>query len=562
MSDIPCPIGHWAQAEPERPAIITSDATYTYRTHHEAVSGAAAQLSASGIEPGDVVAVSMPSPVEQIVAIMGIIRLGAVAAPLAPGIPDAVQSDRLGRIGAHRLLNESGIDAPSPSRISPARAGNATHSPPLKGDQGGCGAPQSGASADAALPHSHRSEEPEFRRRLHVTQPSPCRSVASAEAPLCGAQHPPALRATPFKGGLLAERSSRPSGSVPIPADRPATTVFTSGSSGEPKGAQHSYGNHYHAAQAANRNMPLVPDDRWLLSLGLHHVAGIAILFRCMVAGTAVAVPDDGDSLVESIERHDVTHLSLVSTQLYRLLGDDAARNPLARLKAILLGGGPIPQTLVKRALAWEWPIHTSYGLTETAAQIAATEPGAPLDTLLTSGRPLEPETIRTAADGEILVCGGGLFQGYLRDGRVERPDVGDGWFPTGDLGLFDAEGRLHVSGRKDSRFVCGGENVQPERIEQALCRVPGVVAALVVPLEDAEFGLIPVAFLRMDASAIPDPDTLRARLADKLERFSIPKRYLAWPEDLDAPASKADRAAFARLAALDARLAPDGTMQ
>ena len=121
------------------------------------------------------------------------------------------------------------------------------------------------------------------------------------------------------------------------------------------------------------------------------------------------------------------------------------------------------------------------------------------------------------------------------------RPETWAGW---------DSEGRLHVGGRKDNRFVCGGENIQPEAIERALCQVPGVVDALVVPVEDAEFGHVPVAFLRMDGVPIPAAEELRIRLAEQLERFSIPKRFLPWPEDIDIPASKVDRAAFARWAA------------
>ncbi|NIA13679.1 MAG: AMP-binding protein [Nitrospiraceae bacterium] len=457
MSDIPCPIAHWAQAEPERLAILTPDTCcYTYSAYHDAVGAVAAQLSGDGVQPGDVVAVSSPSPAEQILAMMGIMRLGAIAAPVALRIPSAARSDRLRRIGARRLLTEGGIDIAGPPRATNA---------------------------------------------------------------------------------------------VRMPTDHPATIVFTSGTSGEPKAALHAYGNHYHAAQAANRNMPLAPGDRWLLSLGLHHVAGIAILFRCMVAGAAIVAPDVGGGIVEAVERYGVTHCSLVSTQLYRLLGDSAAHSALAGMKGILLGGGAISEALIRRAVARGWPIHTSYGLTETAAQIAATEPGAPLDTLITSGRPLQPGTIRIAEDGEILVRGDGLFQGYLRDGRVERPEVEEGWFPTGDLGRFDSEGRLHVGGRKDNRFVCGGENIQPEGLERALCRVPGVVDALVVPIEDAEFGHIPVAFLRMDGGPIPSPDKLRTHLVGELERFSIPKRFLAWPKDIDDDVSKADRAAFARRA-------------
>ncbi|MBN2311192.1 MAG: o-succinylbenzoate--CoA ligase [Candidatus Hydrogenedentes bacterium] len=323
-------------------------------------------------------------------------------------------------------------------------------------------------------------------------------------------------------------------GSEPAHEDeRPATVVFTSGSSGEPKPAVLTLGSHWANAAASNANIPVRPGDCWLLSLPFHHVSGQGTLFRCMLGGGAVGVPTPGQDLAEAIRHCGATHVSLVATQLGRLLASDAGRSALQGLKAVLLGGSAIPEPLIREAVACRVPIHTTYGLTETASQVTTTEPGAGLDTLLTSGRPLTRGTVRIADDGEILVRGDTLFAGYLRNGRIEPPVLHGGWFATGDLGSMDEAGRLGVSGRRDSRFVSGGENIQPEEIERHLCAVSGVIEAVVVPVADDEYGARPAAFIRTERPV--SGEALAARLAERLPRFKIPVRFLPWPEEAGA---------------------------
>jgi len=338
-------------------------------------------------------------------------------------------------------------------------------------------------------------------------------------------------------------------GEARIDERQPATIVFTSGSSGAPKAALHAYGNHYHNATSSNRNIPLQRGDRWLLSLPLYHVAGLGVLFRCALAGAAVAIPGPGQALDESIPVLEATHASLVSTQLYRVLerpgGVEAARG----LKAILLGGGPVAPALIRRAAAHGLPLHVSYGLTEMASQVTTTPVGAPDEALLTAGRPLEPDTVAVSADGEILVRGKALFLGYRRGDALERPLTPDGWFATGDLGRFDGAGRLVVAGRKDSRFVCGGENIQPEEIERHLCAVENVRDAVVAPVDEAECGQVPVAFVRMAEGIALDAGPLVELLAHEVPRFKIPRRFFEWPPEAPSGGIKTRRAAFAALA-------------
>jgi o-succinylbenzoate---CoA ligase len=325
-----------------------------------------------------------------------------------------------------------------------------------------------------------------------------------------------------------------------------STIVMTSGSSGAPRAAVHSLDNHVQAALAANKNMPLEPGDNWLLSLPLFHVAGLAILFRCALAGATAIVPEADKTLEEMLSQSGPTHVSLVPTQLHRLLESPRATETLRFMKGILLGGAPAAGDLIQRAFDAAVPLVCSYGMTETAAQLCATPPGASLDTLLTSGYPLLPDTLRIGADNVIEVGGPTLFQGYITEGNdCHLPLTEDGWFRTGDVGYLDEQGRLHVTGRADAMFISGGENIQPEEIEGALCALPGIRRAVVVPVAHEEWGMVPVAFLDMESQNTIDEANLRTELAKRLPRFKIPKHFLPWPADLDA-GMKADRKALA----------------
>jgi o-succinylbenzoate---CoA ligase len=337
-----------------------------------------------------------------------------------------------------------------------------------------------------------------------------------------------------------AQDSWRPSRALRLALDRPATVVFTSGSTGAPKAALHTFGNHYYSALGSNANIALAPGDRWLHSLPPYHVGGLSILFRCLLSGAAVSLPKPGAPLGGAISDGDATHVSLVSTQLLRLLGEEGFEPE--GLKVILLGGSQIPPSLVDEAAARGLPIHTSYGLTEMASQVTATPPGASREELRTSGRPLPHREISISGEGEILVKGETLFTGYVKSDTIDRALDAEGWFHTGDLGDMDSDGYLRVRGRKDNLFISGGENVQPEEIEEALCRLEGIEDAVVVPVPDMKFGFRSVAFVRTTGGAV-EPENLARALKPTLPRFKIPVAFYGWPEGVGG--MKLDRASF-----------------
>lgn len=340
-------------------------------------------------------------------------------------------------------------------------------------------------------------------------------------------------------GEVISSRSTATTEAI-CGLDDPATMVFTSGSTGRPKAVVHTFGNHYFSAEGSNQNIALGPGDRWLLSLPLYHVGGLAILFRCLIGRAAVYIPGADTPLHEAATR--VTHASMVATQLRRVLEAGADLD----LRAILLGGSAIPDQLIDEAHRRGLPIHTSYGLTEMASQVATTPPNASLSTLKTSGFVLPHRELRIEPDGEILVRGRTRFAGYAEGAELTKPFDAGGWYATGDLGEIDGVGLLRIRGRKDNMFISGGENITPEEIEAAMRAIPGVQDAVVVPVEDKEWGHRPVAFVRM-TSAEPDPDALRAELAESLPRFMLPIAFHALPEEKFG--FKADRQALRRRA-------------
>ncbi len=324
-----------------------------------------------------------------------------------------------------------------------------------------------------------------------------------------------------------------------FPLSQPATIVFTSGSVGLPKAALHTYGNHYYSARGSNLNIRLRSRDRWLLSLPLYHVGGLGILFRCVMAGAAMAIPEPDEAPEDAMARLEATHVSLVGTQLHRLMKNLPNRATRARLRAILLGGGPIAPALIRQAMAANLPVFMSYGLTEMASQVTTSAPDSSPAERCTSGRLLKHRELKVSPDGEIFVRGEALFAGYTDASGVVRPCVDEeGWFATGDLGELDASGCLTLRGRQDNMFISGGENIHPEEIESAILRLEGVEECCVVSVPDAEFGARPAAFIRgtmISGSA----------LEDTLPKFKIPVAFFPWPQEGRA-GMKPDRIALA----------------
>lgn len=329
------------------------------------------------------------------------------------------------------------------------------------------------------------------------------------------------------------------------PADGPAgppdgadlqSIVYTSGTTGAPKGAQIRLAQHFWGALGSMLRLGHRPDDVWLLCMPLFHVGGQAILFRAALAGTGVVIHPrfDAARVAAALADGSVTLVSLVPTMLRRVL--DALSGPVSpRLRVVLLGGSAAPPALVHAARARGLPVRLTYGLTETASQLATegldevAPPGASGRALAFAEVAIGPEDGRPGllppgVPGEILARGPQVTDGYWRRDEPERFAPG-GWLRTGDLGWLDEHGWLYVLDRRVDLIVSGGENVYPAEVEAALAAHPDVEAAAVVARADPEWGQVPVAFVvRRPGTAVSETDLL-AFARGRLAGYKVPRR-------------------------------------
>ncbi|HJQ91785.1 MAG TPA: AMP-binding protein [Acidimicrobiia bacterium] len=338
---------------------------------------------------------------------------------------------------------------------------------------------------------------------------------------------------------VMSKGSAVVTGNVETAAIDPsdaASVLFTSGTSGRPKGVRLTIHNWEAAANASMQHLGHGTADTWLLALPLHHVAGLSILMRSAYAGGAVRMLPGFDPVAFATHlRRGVSVASMVPTMLSRVL--DVDPGPYDGLKAVLLGGGPIPDRVLDRAGAAGLPVLPTYGLTETAGQVATLKPEAPLEN---KAHPLPGVDIRIDPDERIAVRGPMLSPGY-----VGEPDRGsEDWLVTGDLGTIDDDGALRVTGRADTIIVSGGENIDPAVVEATLLRVEGVQEALVAGLTSEEWGMEAVCLYVGQAN----PAQVETALRQILPVFMIPKRWRQVAGLPMTPMGKPDRDEAARL--------------
>ena len=291
--------------------------------------------------------------------------------------------------------------------------------------------------------------------------------------------------------------------------------LLTSGTAGEARPVGLTYGNHLWSAVGSAFNLGVEPTDRWLCCLPLFHVGGLAIVMRSVIYGTtAVVHPDfDVERVAASFEGDGVTVVSLVATQLVRLLEAGVDMMPL---RAVLVGGGPVPQDVLEEAIGRGAPVVQTYGLTEAASQVTTLSPGDARRKLGSAGRPLLTTHLRIK-DGEILVQGPTVAPGAADE---------DGWLHTGDLGRIDDEGFLYVTERLGDVIVSGGENVLPVEVEEVLLRHPQVLDAAAVGRADPEWQEAVTAVVVLRDGDRVTGEELRRHCAAELAGFKVPKRF------------------------------------
>ena len=338
---------------------------------------------------------------------------------------------------------------------------------------------------------------------------------------------------------------------LPEPSHGPEdvhSVVYTSGTSGQPKGALLTFGNFEASAAASAYNLGVDPADRWLACLPLFHVGGLSILLRSAIYGTTAVIHERFDERAanEALRDERVTLLSVVAVMLQRMLASDDEAYP-STLRAVLLGGGPAPRPLLEAARDRGLPVLQTYGLTETASQVTTLSAADALRKLGSAGQPLLQTRVRIDVDGreaepgemgEILVSGPTVTPGYLGRPDATAEAIRDGWLHTGDLGYLDDEGYLTVADRRDDLIVTGGENVYPAEVEAALLACEGVQEAAVVALPDERWGSAVTAVVVAESGHVLATDSLTAALRARLAGYKIPRRIEVWVEPLPSTAS------------------------
>lgn len=298
--------------------------------------------------------------------------------------------------------------------------------------------------------------------------------------------------------------------------DDVALVVPTSGTTAVPKGAMLTAAAL--TASASGTHTRLGGPGRWLLALPAHHIAGMQVLVRSVLAGTAPVAMDlahgfDVAALPAAVAALGTgrRYTALVAAQLAKALGCGPAAEALASLDAVLVGGGPLPAPVAENAAAAGVPVVRTYGMSETAG-------GCVYD-----GRRLDGVRVRID-DGRVVLGGATLAKGY-RDPVSPDPFAEPGWFRTDDAGGLDARGVLRVYGRLDEAISTGGLTVMPQVVEAAIAAHPAVAQCAVFGVPDDRLGQrVAVAVVAAAGAEPPTLEQLRIRVAESLDPTAAPR--------------------------------------
>lgn len=452
----------WHRADrADRLALVSATVSLTYGQLRRHTRAVSQALQARGVAPGDYVAIAMERSVDQVVVILGAMMCGACPSPLEPRIAVEETARRVAAVGLRWLVHDA-------AHVALAE---------------GCGlAPQ------AVVDHAEL--------------------LGNADA-----------------------------GSFEVPQlapEAPALLLFTSGSTGHPKGVLLSHQGVFNNATGVAAHTGLAPQDRLLHVMPLHHTNALNNqLFAPLWVGACVALAGRfrAEDMPELLETFEPTLLTGVPTMYARMAELPFSAPSLARLRFARCGSAPITERLHRQIEDFlGCPLIVSYGLSEATCTSTLNPPHArrvgSVGTVLPNQTVvlMLPDGTRaaTGADGEICIAGDSLMLTYLGAGAAVGIQA-DGYLHTGDLGRFDTDGYLYITGRIKDVIIRGGENISPSLIEAAVVEMPGVASCCVVGAADDDLGEVPVIFIVPCGTGCPDLVSIRAFVLARLGRIYVP---------------------------------------
>ncbi|MEV6162226.1 FadD3 family acyl-CoA ligase [Streptomyces sp. NPDC052052] len=519
---IPAALDLVAGGRPDREAVVDGDVRLTWAQLRDEVRAAVKSLIELGVQQGDRIAVWAPNSHRWLVAALATASAGAVLVPVNTRYKGDEARWLLERSAARLLFVENGFLGKDYLAMLGAGEGPGTDGTPVPGLNGLTGV---------------------------VT--------------LDGAEHRSALAWDDFLrlGAHLPDAQAIARGAAVRPDD-PSDLLFTSGTTGRPKGALTTHQQNLATYRAWSDRTGVTGDDRYLIINPLFHCFGYkAGVLVCLLRGaTAVLQPVfDVDRALRDIEAERITVLPGPPT-IYTELLDAPGRDgfDLSSLRLAVTGAAVVPVALVRRMRAELFPeVLTAYGLTECCGTVTACSADDDAETVaLTAGRPIDGTELLVAdadrrplpagQDGEILVRGYNVMLGYLDDPAASQAAIdADGWFATGDVGHLDPRGNLVITGRSKDMFVVGGFNVYPAEVEQVLAGHDDVAEAAVVGFPDERLGEVARAYVTARPGAGPDPAGLIGYCRDRLANFKVPREVVVLGALPRNAAGKVDKAAL-----------------
>jgi fatty-acyl-CoA synthase len=352
-----------------------------------------------------------------------------------------------------------------------------------------------------------------------------------------------------YENMLAAAPAGHPD--LPVSLDDPALILYTSGTTGRPKGAVLSHANLTWNAVNVLVDYDVTSAEIALMVSPLFHVAslGMGALPTLLKGGTLILQARfDPAAVLSAIAEHRVTALSGVPTT-FQMLAEhpDWSRTDLSSLTKLTCGGSAVPARVAEAYEQRGLSFSSGYGMTETSPGATSLSPRHSRERATTSGLPhfftdvrvVDPygHELPAGEIGEITVSGPNVIAGYWNRSEATAEALRDGWFHSGDLGFRDAAGFLTVSDRVKDMFISGGENVYPAEVEQLMMELPEVVAVAVIGVPDEQWGEVGRAIVVPAAGASVTHDLVANHLSGRLARYKIPK-FTVVANDLPRTAS------------------------